>query len=662
MINVNRPLATTVTKGAARLALAAAAAVFAFLCYHATLLPGLDFGDSASFQTGIGTLTLTPRQAYPLYYALGNVVAWLDPREPAHAMNLASALYGAGAVGLMVVLGSDLTGSAIGGLTSALLLAISYTFWSQAITAEVYTLHILIVTATLIALFAWEVAPTRRRLALFYALYALGFGNHLSMVLMLPGLVLFLLVARRAGDGDPLVPRNIALAITMAIAGALQYLWNFRGEWSEIEPPSSIGEAIGKFWFDVTKSDWRETIVMGLSESGLRSRPEMYWWDVRQQFGVGGAVLAAVGLVYLAARWPRRALLLATLYLVALAFAWTYNVGDAYIFFLPSHHIIALCAGAGLALFTRTSSLIPRNSSLIPLTSYLITITAVSYPLWRAYDDFPALDRSRDSRAAELLDQATSRPNELASCRDIIFGLDGNWQMQNAVEYYMRERKPGTPWFTTLDFPWLAPENRGSFARFVDGNSRPVVVTAAALRTIRRRDPLAPEPLAQAAGPALADAVASLTGDLFYALAVLREDPEFPVDRAELESAWRQLTNGGAPPLRIGDYTIAAGRLREPPQITRSEGRPFRLKTNVRSLPLDVRMESWLPTDTIRRSGFGHVVVNRTHLLTIERGVSLVVFDASGRPILVTYRGGLFAPLTRWVFGTIGTDGAPCYR
>ena len=48
-------------------------------------------------------------------------------------------------------------------------------------------------------------------------------------------------------------------------------------------------------------------------------------------------------------RWPRRGVLLLLLYAANLAFAWTYNVGDAYIFFLPSHYVVALCAGAGVA-------------------------------------------------------------------------------------------------------------------------------------------------------------------------------------------------------------------------------------------------------------------------------------------------------------------------
>src|ERR671915_95658 len=77
---------------------AASLAAVAFLCYYATLLPGLDLGDSASFQAGVGFLTLTPRQAYPLYYALGNVFVWLHPGDPARALNFASAVYGAVAV------------------------------------------------------------------------------------------------------------------------------------------------------------------------------------------------------------------------------------------------------------------------------------------------------------------------------------------------------------------------------------------------------------------------------------------------------------------------------------------------------------------------------------------------------------------------------------
>ena len=54
----------------------------AFAIYRATLLPSLDFGDTAAFQDAGGSLEVTPRQGYPLYFAIGNVVVWLAGREP----------------------------------------------------------------------------------------------------------------------------------------------------------------------------------------------------------------------------------------------------------------------------------------------------------------------------------------------------------------------------------------------------------------------------------------------------------------------------------------------------------------------------------------------------------------------------------------------------
>ena len=58
------------------------------------------------------------------------------------------------------------------------------------------------------------------------------------------------------------------------------------------------------------------------------------------------------------------------------------------------------------------------------------------------------------------------------------------------------------------------------------------------------------------------------------------------------------------------------------PRWCESRDRPFRVRVRLEPFDLDVRMESWLPTDTIRRAGFGHVIVNGRHELTLERGIS----------------------------------------
>ena len=583
----------------------------------------------------MGSLTLTPRHAYPLYHGLGGLFVLLYPGEPARAVNLASAVCGAIAVGLATWVGARLTESILAGVATGMFLAFSYTFWTQAVTAEVYTLHLMVVGAALLALLAWADRPTVGRLALFYAVYALGFGNHLSMVLLLPALVIFLLMQRRQGDGDPVQPRLIALAFGIAALGALQYAWNFRGLWTELEPPATLTEAFDKFWFDVTKADWRETLVMSLSEAGLQTRPAMYWFDLRQQFGVPGVLLGAIGFLYVAFRWPARAVLLALLYAANLAFAWTYNVGDAYIFFLPSHYVVALSAGAGVA---AVIALVSRVSNRTWAT--VASVLLLAYPASRGYDTFPAVDRSWDNRAFTLLDEFTANP------ANTVFGVDSNWQVQNAFEYFMREYRPGIPWFATEELKWLEwPGGQQRFEAFLSDNTRNgrnVIVTP------RVYDKVHSPPLSRLQhGPPdmmrFSDEVKSIRPGTPYILAVLRPDPEYPLNTVALGHAWKTLTTATADPA-VHQYVVVAGRIGDRPELVVSKDVPYRVWLRLEPFDIDIRMESWLPTDTIRRAGFGHVIVNRRHALTIERGISFIALGRGGRTI---YESGLFAPISR---------------
>ncbi len=560
---------------------------------------------------------------------------WLYPGEPARAVNLASAVFGALAVGLAAWLAARLAESTLAGLAAGMFLAFSYTFWSQAITAEVYTLHLLLAGAALVALLAWAEQPAVGRLALFYGIYALGFGNHLSMVLLLPALAVFLLIHRRPGPADPLRPQMIAMALVIAMAGALQYAWNFRGLWTELEPPASLGEAVGKFWFDVTKADWRETLVMSVSETGLKTRPAMYWFDLRQQFGVPGVVLAALGFMHVAVRWPSRGVLLLLLYASNLAFAWTYNVGDAYIFFLPSHYIVALCAGAGVAAVIAVLSRFSNRTLAIPAGALLL-----AYPAWRGYDTFPAVDRSWDNRAVKLLEEFTAAPD------NVVFGVDSNWQVQNAFEYFMHEHRPGIAWFATEELKWLEwPGGRDWFEAFLRANAqaeRDVIVTPRVYEKIRN-PPTSPWQHDPRPELRFSAEVKSVRPGTPYVFAILAADREYPLNTLEIDHAWQWLTTEPAVP-KLHQYTVLAGTVGERPVLIESRDRPYRVRVRIEALDVDIRMESWLPTDTIRRSGFGHVIVNGRHELTMERGVSFKALAPGREPI---YGFGLFASIPR---------------
>ena len=131
-----------------------------------------------------------------------------------------------------------------------------------------------------------------------------------------------------------------------------------------------------------------------------------------------------------------------------------------------------------------------------------------------------------------------------------------------------------------------------------------------------------------------------------YVLAFLRSDREFEATSSGLTDAREWLAPGvTAPPLR--NYTVITGKAGERRALMKSEDRPYRVRWRLDELNIDIRMESWLPTDTIRRAGFGHVVVDRRHVLTLERGISFIALTPDSRPV---YAAGLFAPPALFVY------------
>jgi hypothetical protein len=58
-------------------------------------------------------------------------------------------------------------------------------------------------------------------------------------------------------------------------------------------------------------------------------------------------------------------------------------------------------------------------------------------------------------------------------------------------------------------------------------------------------------------------------------------------------------------------------------------------------------MDSWLPGDTFRREGFGHLMRGRVPMLWIERGLSLMWLGRSGSPAQA-YGDGLYTPQARF--------------
>jgi hypothetical protein len=450
-------------------------------------------------------------------------------------------------------------------------------------------------------------------------------------------------------------PATIAMALAIAAAGALQYWPNLTSIWHTSDAPTAWMDRLAAFWFDTTKADWRESMVFGVRGDQLAGRFGMWWFDARQQFGVAGLVIAIVGAVRLWTISRPWATLVLFAYAINTVFAFTYNVGDTHVFYLPSHLFTALAAGVALASFggphPSTSSGSGRR-----VAAAAATVAILLYTGWRGWDTWPAVDRHDDRRAEALLTRLTLGVNQ----RNAVLVTDLNWQLENALLYFARYERPEIAWLrlndVMLHFPFLVRDNLAI--------SRDIVMDSYATRDVVAAFgplfPLAPDPLLPS--PDLADQVAQLPPGTPYVLCVLTPSPEEHFDPAAFGAMLATLTHGHAPAASSGAYQLIAGLSGAAPVFTRSADRPYRADFRLLDDPFTVRMESWLPSDTFRRAGFGHVLRGREHVLILERGVNFVWFDRAARPSPPLYAASLYAPGPRYRISSVAPALARVWR
>jgi hypothetical protein len=609
-------------------------ATIAFWAYTRTLLPGVDLGDTGGFQAAVLWPETSARRAYPLYYSLATpFIRAVSESDPARGLNLFSAIWAAIAAGVLTVVTGRLTNSALAGAVSGLLLAFSYTFWTQAVIAEVYALHLALIGLCLLALHTFAAKPTTLRLAIFFAVYACAFGNHLGMILWLVPFTVFLLQVHPR-PRELFRPATILLATAIAAAGALQYAPTFTYVWSSGDAPVAWVDRIASFWVDVTKADWREEMVFGIRSSRAWDRLLMWGWDARQQFGMAGVALGLVGLVRLWTLSRPWAVLVFLAYAISTTFALTYNVGDAHVFLLPGHFLIALAAGVAV------------GSWRLPRVRQTIALAALLYAGWRGWDTWPAADRHDDRRADAWVARVAQGLNE----QNALLVSKVDWQVENVLLYSSRYERRDLAWARAddvlLHFPFLVQDN------FAEG--RDVVLTVdAAASVVAAYGTLFPIVGDQEAAPALNDVVSRIPRGTPYVMTLLVPPPSGrTVDEADLTAALDVLTGRRTPQRSTATggsarYEVWAGIAGERPAFYRSSARPFRDRVEIAGDAFTIRMDSWLPDDTFRRAGFGHVLLGRSPVLFIERGLSLMWLQRSGTAAHF-YGSGLYTPEARF--------------
>ena len=271
---------------------AAALAGIVFAVYAAGACPTIYVGDSGDLVTAVHVLGIPHPTGYPLYVLLGKLWSVLIPvGTVAWRMSLFSAVCAAAACGALYRLCRSLALHPVAAAFSALVLAFSPSFWSEANVQRVYGLGALFVVLATTAAWRWQVRRDGKSLAWASFLCGLGAANHAFMAvyaLALGGLVL---------TAEPAIlrsPRRVVAAGGAFCAGLLPYLYlPLR---ARAHPPLAWGDpqTLGGFFRVVSRREfWGRAWLEGPAD--LPVIAANYLGSFRAELTWAGVALALVG-------------------------------------------------------------------------------------------------------------------------------------------------------------------------------------------------------------------------------------------------------------------------------------------------------------------------------------------------------------------------------
>jgi len=212
-----------------------ASGLTAFLLYLTTIAPSVIQIDTGELATVQATLGIAHPTGYPLFTILGYLFSLIPlPFSKIFQLNLLAALYTAISVSVFTLsaklifdnissfsfvkaikqkskqkklAGNEIllnnsaleisnTTKIIASIFGGLFLAFSKTFWFQSTSVEVYSLHLLLMTLIIFFLlkaflFAKKDAKIDKHWLWFSIVLALGFTNHMTTLLIIPGVAIF---------------------------------------------------------------------------------------------------------------------------------------------------------------------------------------------------------------------------------------------------------------------------------------------------------------------------------------------------------------------------------------------------------------------------------------------------------------------------------------
>jgi hypothetical protein len=373
--------------------------VAAVVVYVLTLAPGLLLNDSAEFQTLAATLGHTHPTGYGVYLLLGKVATWIPLRDVAYRVNLLSALMGGIAIAGIVLLAQLAGGKRRLPIAGAVALAISPTFWSQAIIAEVYVPAAAFMIGVMTALLLWQQNGKTGWLFAAGCLGGASIGIHATVSLMAPAAVVFVIIQLRrrwaaglwavAGAATGVALTALSFALVDSNSPKSDY---FKAvvipscsEWGL--QPEDLDTLSERMRFSLSGRQY-QTKLLRQSSPAVFQQLSLFAGNLTNEFPLLWLLLAAVGWARLVSVNWQFALLSLLTFIAHFLYVLSYDMGDIHVCYIPIYILIAVCGVMGLESLVWYSQKLKFPTrwkvSIIERTLLLAALIVVILPLFHA--------------------------------------------------------------------------------------------------------------------------------------------------------------------------------------------------------------------------------------------------------------------------------------
>ena len=269
----------------------------------------------------------------------------------------------------------------------------SVDLWQHAIHANAHILTATLATLCLFLLVRWWRADDDRWLCAAALVAGLSLTHHPILAFSFPAYMVFVLLVKPRIVAQP---RQLAAMLACFILGLAVFLYYpLRGPSAPFNPLTTPDSVL----IHVTARG----LTVNLFQFGLRDQPTrliVFWELLRLQYPLVTLLLAALGVIWLAIRYPKPLALLAVFFVFNLAFTIN-TIQDLMAYLMLPFAIVAVMAGIGLFALVETSARMPSGrGSARRWVMAVVVVLCLIVPFSTAAHNLPRVSL-RDYRAGD---------------------------------------------------------------------------------------------------------------------------------------------------------------------------------------------------------------------------------------------------------------------